>query len=100
MRFSPIVLVASLAGLSSAAGLADALPKCALPCLMDVAKDNVIPCEASDLKCICEEKNYKTLYAKSSACILESCGNKVAIGKPPVPCTHPLFPVYSVSTIT
>lgn len=68
---------------SSVAGLVDELPRCALPCFSQAAKD--IGCEASDFTCLCQSTE---LVAKVGPCIVVggACSSDDVESKNPAGC--------------
>ncbi|OCK84136.1 hypothetical protein K432DRAFT_432444 [Lepidopterella palustris CBS 459.81] len=66
MRFTPVVLFATLTSMASAQGLLDNLPPCARSCV----GSNFGGCNILDIKCICSNSN---LISGLSCCVSSAC---------------------------
>ncbi|KAK1750377.1 hypothetical protein QBC47DRAFT_120750 [Echria macrotheca] len=56
------------------------LPECSIDCL-NKAVDSATPCKPNDLDCFCIADNYRATYDAAVGCVLQKCGQDVAIGQ-------------------
>jgi hypothetical protein len=68
---------AALAGLAQAQSRSD-VPSCALPCLDDAVSKET-SCAVDDYACICKGDNFSKVQGDATSCILEKCGQDVAL---------------------
>ncbi|KAM5356702.1 hypothetical protein ACJ41O_003348 [Fusarium nematophilum] len=75
------VAVAALAIKVAAHGTieyADYFPECSLDCL-GKAVEEAVDCSATDSICLCDHENYVAIYEHSMDCVIEACGEEVAV---------------------
>lgn len=75
MKYSTVALAAFVAVASAQADIS-IIPECARPCI-EAAISKSSKCGATDYKCICN--NVDEVVAGATTCVLEECGNAVAI---------------------
>ncbi|KAK3321278.1 hypothetical protein B0T19DRAFT_432000 [Cercophora scortea] len=80
MKYFAALLATAAVGAFAGQTLSDFLPECSVKCLAD-ALAAATPCAANDLDCLCIADNYRATYTSGVACVLETCGSDVAVGK-------------------
>ncbi|KAK4183886.1 hypothetical protein QBC35DRAFT_78319 [Podospora australis] len=83
MKYFTALLAAAVAVSAHEGGhtLADYVPECSLKCLSDARKSATTCASDDDLKCFCILENYRAIYDAGTTCVLQDCGQDVAIGE-------------------
>ncbi|KAK4211043.1 hypothetical protein QBC37DRAFT_21983 [Rhypophila decipiens] len=76
MKYSAVALAAFVA-VASAQSLSD-IPECAIPCI-EAGTTKSTKCAIDDYKCICG--NIEAIVPAATTCVLEECGNAVALNE-------------------
>ncbi|KAM7186535.1 hypothetical protein V8F20_011357 [Naviculisporaceae sp. PSN 640] len=77
MKYSAVALAAFVAVASAQADIS-MIPECAQPCINEATAKST-KCEATDFKCICT--NVEEIVPAATTCVLEECGNAVALNE-------------------
>lgn len=77
MKYSTVALAAFVAVASAQADIS-IIPECARPCIEEAISKSS-KCEATDYKCICT--NVDDVVTGATTCVLEECGNAVAVNE-------------------
>ncbi|RSM14815.1 hypothetical protein BHE90_007835 [Fusarium euwallaceae] len=57
---------------------ADYFPECSLDCLTEAIEKSV-ECKETDSICLCDHENYEAIYEYTMDCVIDACGEDVAI---------------------
>lgn len=80
MKYLAILL--AVAGFAAAKSISidDYFPECSTKCLRQGLAD-ASDCKESDGVCICIFDNYAAIVDSATSCVIQACGNSVAVGK-------------------
>jgi hypothetical protein len=83
MKYFATLLAAAAVANAAAKSLSTYMPDCAVPCLTSAISAATTCKGPEDLECFCIADNYRAIYDNAVACVLQRCGDDVAIRKSP-----------------
>ena len=88
MKYFAALLAAAGVASAAAKSLSTYIPDCAVPCLTSAISAATTCKGPEDLECFCIADNYRAIYDNAVACVLQTCGEDVAIRKTPLSSPH------------
>lgn len=92
MRYFAALLTAAAVASAATGSISTYMPECAVPCLTSAISGATTCKGPDDLECFCIADNYRAIYDSSVGCVLQACGDDVALGKTPPPLGPPISP--------